>query len=246
MMGESTIAVVGLKRYGKSSHVVRMTSSSDRIIFYDSLNDDYSQGVVCRSWDVFRELWLSSYRGLFRLTFKPDDPILYFEQFCTMAYECGDCTVVIDEVQLFNHGSYCPPAFVKLITAGGHPKVDLIGVTQAPKKLGELLRSQASEWHIFAIREDFHIKYVTERCPGVGADLIKTLPKYEYIHFVDGAEHYWRCKDDLVTGHVWEEVVPYEGPTVAARSESNLGADADAGREVERESEDGPETVPVS
>jgi len=237
-------AVVGLRRYGKSTHVVNMTRGCVRIVFYDSLNDDYNQGIVCRDWQFFKRLWLASYREYFRITFKPSNPMEYFDEFCMLAYECGNCTIVIDEVQLYFRGAWCCGSFTRLITAGGHVDVELIGVTQAPKRLGELLRSQAHEWHIFALREDVHVKYVTDRCPGVSVDLVKTLPKYEYLHFVDGAEHYCRCKDDPLSGRTWKEVIEYEGQAVTARKESNLGPDAAPGGSLERESADGPADVP--
>lgn len=243
-MSDATKVVVGLKRYGKSTHVVTMTRACRRIVFYDSLGNDYNEGIVCRDWQVFRELWLSCYQlDSFRITFKPVNALTYFDDFCTMVYECGDMTVVIDEVQLFFRGQWCSQSFTKLITSGGHVEVELIGVTQAPKRLGELLRSQATDWSIFAVREDYHVKYVRDRCPGVSADLIKTLPKYEYLHFVDGEPHYWRCKDDPATGRTWKEVVEYEGQAVTARKESNLGDDANLSGQVERESADRAESL---
>lgn len=245
-MGDVTKVVVGLKRYGKSTHVVTMTRTCRRIVFYDSLGDDYNEGIVCRDWREFRDLWLKCYQlDHFRITFKPDDALRYFDDFCTMVYECGDMTVVIDEVQLFFRGQWCSQPFTKLITSGGHAEVELIGVTQAPKRLGELLRSQATDWTIFAVREDFHVKYVRDRCPGVSEILIKSLPKYEYLHFVDGEPHYWRCKDDLQTGRTWKEVVEYEGQAVTARAQSNLGEHADAGGSVGGQSPDSSESVSV-
>jgi len=237
-------AVVGLRRYGKSTHVVQMTRDCPRVVFYDSLNDDYNQGIVCRTWREFAKLWLDCYQTNFRITFKPDNPLEYFDQFCAMAYGCGDCTIVVDEVQLYFRGAWCCPPFTKLITAGGHVDVELIGVTQAPKRLGELLRSQAHEWHVFALREDVHVKYVTDRCPGLSVDLIKTLPKYDYLHFVDGADCYWRCKDDPTTGRTWKEEINYEGQTLAVASSADSREHDDAVGPVGSESEDGSKGVP--
>ena len=221
MSDAGIIAVVGLRRYGKSTHVVRLANASDRVIFYDTLNDDYNEGVVCRDWLAFRELWVASYRGRFRITYKPQNPMEHFAEFCDMAFACGSCTVVIDEIQLYFRGACCCPELTKLITAGGNARVTVIGVTQMPKRLGGVLRSQAHQWDIFALREKSHIDYVVERCPGVDPVLIKTLPKYEYLCFIDGAEFYQQCRDDLNSEHIDCRRLEYEG------SDTNSRRDAD-------------------
>jgi len=240
------IAVVGLRRYGKSTHVVRLANASDRVIFYDTLNDDYSEGVVCRDWVAFEKLWLASYRGRFRITYKPQNPMEHFGEFCEMAFACANCTVVIDEIQLYFRGACCCPELTKLITAGGHAEVTVIGVTQMPKRLGEVLRSQAHEWHIFALREDTHLKYVAERCPGVDPALIKSLPKYEYLHFVDGAEFYERCRDDLNSEHIDCRRLEYEGSGTTSGSDADPGKHDDSLGSLECQSADRSASLPDS
>ena len=237
-------AIVGLRRYGKSSHVVRMIDGTRRVVFYDTLNDDYNEGIVCRSWWGFRELWKRCYRGPFRITYKPEDPVENFSEFCRMAFSCGDCTIVIDEVQLYFRGWSCCGEFTKLITAGGHKQVEVIGVTQMPKRLGEVIRSQAHEWHVFALREETHVKYVVDRCPGLDADLIKTLPKYEYLHFVDWADCYWRCKDNLNGQETTRQRIEYAGQTVGGRLETDPSQHADSGGQMGGEHKNGPESLP--
>jgi len=243
---DGVIAVVGLRRYGKSTHVIRLANASDRVIFYDTLNDDYNEGVVCRDWLDFKKLWLASYRGRFRITYKPENPMYYFAEFCEMAFDCGNCTVVIDEIQLYFRGSCCCPELTKLITAGGHACVTVIGVTQMPKRLGEVLRSQAHEWHIFALREDAHVKYVAERCPGVDPVLIKTLPKYEYLHFVDGKEFYEHCKDDVNSEHIDCRRLEYEGSVTPTRRDADPDKHNDSLDPLECQSADGSEGLPDS
>ena len=106
MSDAGIIVVVGLRRYGKSKRVARLVRASDRVIFYDTLNDDYNEGIVCRDWLAFQKLWAASYRGYFRITYKPENPMEHFGEFCDMAFACGNCTVVIDEVQLYFRGAW--------------------------------------------------------------------------------------------------------------------------------------------
>jgi len=197
-MDEAVVkAVAGLRGYGKTSRVLELTRETRRVLYYDSLGDDYSEGVVCRSRPVLEKLWHASYRGPFRISYKPVDPVADLPRICELAYACGDMTLVVDEIQLYFRGQYCAPELTKVITGGRHVGLELIGVTQAPKHLGELLRSQAREWFVFAIREPSHVKYLADRLVGVDPNLIMNLQKWEYLHYVDGRDYYERCIDDL-------------------------------------------------
>ncbi|HER34049.1 MAG TPA: ATP-binding protein [Halothiobacillaceae bacterium] len=237
-------AVAGLRGHGKSSHVVQMTRDVPRVLYYDSLGDDYAQGIVCRDLAVLESFWRRTYQHRFRISYKPVDPMADLPRICELAYECGDMTLVIDEIHLYFRGAFCPTELTKIITAGRHAGVELIGVTQAPRKLGELLRSQAAVWDIFAIREPAHAKYLAERCVGVDISQILSLRKYEYLHFEDGAECYWRCTDDLDSGQTRNEALPYEtdAPTPATTSDSC--DDAPAGRTVGSPPADGNSPLP--
>jgi hypothetical protein len=192
-------AVAGLRGFGKTSRVLELTRNEPRVLFYDSLGDDYSEGVVCRSLAVLEKLWHRSYRGPFRLSYKPVDPIADVARICELAYACGDMLLVVDEIQLYFRGQWCSPELTKVITGGRHVGLGLIGVTQAPKRLGELLRSQAREWFVFAMREPDHVKYLTDRLVGVDPAHILMLDRWEYLHYVDGWDNYELCIDDLAT-----------------------------------------------
>jgi hypothetical protein len=221
-------AVAGLRGHGKSSHVRVMTAGAPRVFYYDSLGDDYSEGVVCRDLATLERFWRRTYRGRFRISYKPVDPMADLPRICELAYACGDMVLVIDEIQLYFRGAFCPPELTKIITAGRHAGVELIGVTQAPRKLGELLRSQASSWDIFAIREPDHARYLADRCVGVDISQILALRKFEYLHYEDGADNYWRCTDDLDSGQTRREAIPYESETPAAAPDAGPGEHADA------------------
>lgn len=228
-MSEAQVkAVAGLRGYGKSSHVDQMTATSPRVLFFDTLGDDYNSGVVFRELGALESFWRSVYASRFRLVYKPVDPLKDLPRICELAFTCRDLVCVIDEIQLFFRGASCPIELTKLITGGRHAGVELIGVTQAPKKLGELLRSQAEVWDIFALREPDHAKYVAERCVGVDVSQILALRKYEYLHYEDGADCYLRCTDDLASGQTRSERIAYETQAPAPASGSDPRQHADA------------------
>lgn len=230
-MSEAQVkAVVGLRRYGKTSHVIRMTQDLPRVVYYDTLCDDYQEGVVCQSMEIFERFWRGVYQHRFRISLKPDNAEEYFPRFCALAWECKDLWIVVDEVHLFGGNSVCEE-FRKLVTCGGHRGIGIIGITQEPKLLGKLFRSQATVWDVFKLLEGDDRDYMLRRLPGVRASQLIALQKYEYIHYEDGADCYWRCKDDDATGAVaaCNEAIPYETEAPAPAGDANPGQHADAG-----------------
>jgi len=221
-------AVVGLRRYGKSSHVRIITRQAARVVYYDTLGDDYAEGIVCREPEIFERFWRGVYQGKFRISLKPSDPIGYFPRFCDLVWECQDLTVVVDEVHLFG-GNWPCKRFTQIITGGGHRGLELVGVTQAPKKLGELLRSQATVWDVFKLLEGSHRDYVLDRLPGVDPVQLAGLDRYDYLHYEDGADCYWRCRDDLRTATTQREVWSYATKDSASAARTDPVQHADAG-----------------
>jgi hypothetical protein len=184
--------VVGLRGYGKSTKVVSLAREFPRVLYYDSLGDDYTDGVICRDGGVLEKFWRGVYRlPSFRIVYRPVDPISEFARICELVWECGDLLFVVDEVQLYFRGGVCCPEFTKIVTGGRHAGIDLIGVTQAPKKLGELLRSQAHEWYVFAVREPDQAAYLSERLAGVDKSCFETMEKFRYVHYLDGQDPAW-------------------------------------------------------
>lgn len=210
MADQATVrAVVGLRGYGKTTKVVSVAQEFPRVFYYDSLGDDYRDGIICRDRQVLEKFWRGVYRlPAFRIVYRPVDPVAEFPRICELVWACADkdhpVLFVVDEVQLYSHGPWCPPEFTKIITGGRHRGIDLIGVTQAPKKLGELLRSQAHEWFAFAVREPDQAAYLGDRLAGVDESHFRLIEKFQYVHYVDGADQAWVCKDDLASGEVHE------------------------------------------
>ena len=189
-----------MRGYGKSTKVTALAKSFPRVFYYDTLGDDYTDGIIVRDRQALERFWRGVYRLPFRIIYRPPDPVAEFTRICELIWECGNLLFVVDEVQLFYHGASCPGEFTKIVTGGRHAGIDLVGVTQAPKKLGELLRSQAHEWYVFGVREPDQAHYLSERLAGVDDDVFRRLEKFQYVHYVDGADECWICLDDLAVG----------------------------------------------
>ncbi len=230
-------AVAGLRGYGKSTLVVRLAKAFPRVLYYDSLGDDYRDGVICYDRCILEKFWRGVYRlSNFRIVYRSPDPVADLPRVCELVAACGNMLFVVDEVQLYSHGPWCPPEFTRIITGGRHAGIDLIGVTQAPKKLGELLRSQAHEWYAFAVREPDQAAYLSERLPGVPASCFQSLEKFQYLHYVDGADEAHVMIDNPDRGdstdlYTWK-LNAVQTPTPGAGG--NPGQHADSGRSLER------------
>ena len=203
MDGQAIIKVVfGQRGSGKSVKAKNLVRDVSRVLFYDTLGHDYTDGVVCYDTAELKRFWRSVYRGRFRIVYRPMNPQDDFAEVCRMVFACGSMSLVVEEVDLFFRMGRCDEAFTMVITRGRHAEIELIAVTQAPKGFGSLLRSQAHEWCIFSTLEPDHVDYFKHRCPGVRPDLFGSLPKYHYVHYTDGADTYEVCIDDPQTGEV--------------------------------------------
>ncbi len=227
MDGDAIIKVVfGQRGSGKTTKAAALVADKPRLVVYDSLGHDYRNGVVCEDRQIFELLWRVTYRGRFRLVYRPHDPVAEFPDVCRLASACGNLSFLVEEVDLYFRAAQCDPAFTNVISRGRHDGIELIAVTQCPTGFGSLLRAQAHEWFIFATREPRHVAYLTERCAGVDAQQILSLQQFEYLHYIDGADCYWRCLDDLTTGQTRTEEIRYANE--APRCDAATGEHADA------------------
>ena len=208
--------VVGMTGSGKTTKAVALASACPRSLCYDTLCEDYSEGVVFEDRRALGEFWKRVAAGSFRLIYRPDDPNADFPLFCDQVYDVGDMAFVVDEADTFcKQGKCIDREFTHLIGKGRHRDINLICMTQAPKMLADFLRSQAHEWFCFMLKEPAHVQYMAARFGGLvtAADILG-LNRFEYLHYRDyganGIPDIHKCKDDLITGRVYSELLNHE------------------------------------
>lgn len=221
-------AVVGMTRWGKTTDVEEMVAGERRIVYYDSTNDDYRNGVVFTDFAVFKRFWLKVYRSRFRLIYRPLDPQEHFAEFCALAFECGNVTVVVDEADQFFTAGKCCREFQQIITRAGHAGIQLIVCSQRCKGFGVWLRSQCHQWDVFQNREPDDVADLYKRLPGLPAGTIETLPRFHFIRYVDGQDTYERRQTRLLAS----EKVALQGLHETPGQQPDSGHDADAGGSV--------------
>ena len=109
-----------------------------RLLVWDPMRE-YSQ--FCRTVTddleaVAKKLAAAGPTGDFTITFHPGDELAGYEWrfklFCKMAMSAGNCTVLVEELADVTTASHAPPLWARIIRAGRHRGLRVIGCTQRP------------------------------------------------------------------------------------------------------------------
>lgn len=196
MMEAIKTIVFGKTGGGKTEKVKQIVKDHDRVLFFDTLCHDYTQGVILNSIDELKKFWRKCYTGNFRLIFRTIDHAIDFPEVCKLVTACKNMTFVIEEADLYFNGGSCCRELNDIIFRGRHYGINLIAVTQRPFGIGRGLTSQTKAFYIFRSNEPVDIKYFRDRCGSEIANQITKLGQYEYIEFFDYGESDWTIKKD--------------------------------------------------
>ncbi len=249
--------IFGQPQSGKTTRVRTRTRDLPRVLYYDTAGHDYTEGLIVESLPALKDVWHRSYRGDFRLIYRPVGPTREerkrthkidpeFSEVCSLVRACGEMTFVVEEVDLYVEAGECDDEFMDLLRRGqGHYDVNLIVVTQMPQGIGRGLKALAHDWTIFQTRDPDHIAYFGRRCSGIDPADIKALQPHEYIHYHDGHEGYWICRDDLTTGQTQQRQRDFVyDRTLENRTVANSGNVVSLPT-LEDKPHDGPEGMPA-
>jgi len=190
-MSEAIITMVlGRRGSGKSVKVRNLTKQLDRVVYYDTLGKDYTDGVIIYNLDDLKAFWRRHYKGKFRIIYRPENPEEEFPAVCNLVYTCTSMHFVVEELDTyFRQGQTCRE-FNRLVYRGRHANIDMIGVSQRPFGYGRSLTSQAKEWYVFSTREPDDLTWMKKYFgQEFTAQLEQLNPQdYQYLHWVDTGE----------------------------------------------------------
>lgn len=219
------ICIAGMTGSGKTTKATSLVSDLPRVLYHDTLCEDYDDGVVIEDRRELGFFWRGVCDGAFRIVYRPADPNEHYNLICDQVYDVGNMAFVVDETHMFCQNGKCiDRAFTHLIAKGRHHGINLVCMTQAPKQLADFLRSQAHEWFCFMLKEPAHVRYMVDRFGGlVTADDIVGLQRFEYLHYRDygegGTPDVRKCKDDLATGYTYSELLHHAQESTPATDE---------------------------
>lgn len=180
------IIIVGQTGCGKSTISKQYTNEKNRLIIYDTLNNSEERGVILEDYEELIDYFLmldKSKKKFFRVIYRPIDPREDFERICQLVWCLKNMTFVVEELGTIftkTEKENLPRAMLQIIQAGRHRSIEMICITQSPKCLPTLLRSQSKIIYTFQQSEPNDVDFMREFI-GNGAEQILTLKKYEYL-----------------------------------------------------------------
>lgn len=148
-MTRRVAAYFGASGSGKSSRVKRWLNRHRprRALIWDTMAEYGSQAELAPTLTALLAAAAASRRE-FRLRYVPRgaDAVLAarFEAFCALAYELGDITLVVEELQLVTRPSWAPASWSDCTLRGRHRNVTIFGVSQRPASVDKNFFSQAN------------------------------------------------------------------------------------------------------
>ena len=187
-MSEKKITLIfGKRGTGKSYLAAKLIENEKRLLIFDTLGE-YTNGVVfdAEYAERFKEFWKRTYRGNFRLIYRPLNPEAEIDEIAELVFLLGNMTFLVEEVDCYCTSWQISDAFAHIIQRGRHKDISLIGVTQRPFGIHRLLTSQAKEIYIFGTNEPRDREYLKLL---LGAEIeakLDQLQQYQYLHWQDG------------------------------------------------------------
>jgi len=190
--------MLGRKGSGKTTQLCRLLSQhkyGDRAILIDPpANIDY--GVTVDDLHSMETLLERQAGRKFRIRYTDicaieawddsDLSCLKLEAILQMCFDLGDCTLVIDEVDMFCSPYGIPPTFKRLLSRGRHDQLNLIWTARRPQEVSKLLLSQSDEFFLFQMHHPDDVDYFRKfMC--FDRHQVLTLQVGQSIHWEAGA-----------------------------------------------------------
>lgn len=191
--------MIGKTGSGKTVKACKLIEDRPRVVIFDTLGDDYSDGVMFYDLAELKRFWAQPhiYRRRFRLIYRPTNEVEEFDEVCDLAYKCGNLTFVAEELDLFCPPRQLTPGIRHILKRGRHADIRFIGITQRPYGIDRVVTGMCNEVYVFRTDEPRDIKYLCERLGDGIAAKIAALGEYEYVLKKDHSMEYIVGKDAL-------------------------------------------------
>lgn len=187
MTEKKIILIFGKRGTGKSYLATKLIEAERRLLVFDTLSE-YETGVLFDAEEVeaFRDFWRRTYRGNFRLVYRPLRPDVEIEEMAGLVFALGNMTFLVEEIDCYCTSFQISEAFAHIIQRGRHKNITLIGVTQRPFGIHRLLTSQAKEIYIFGTNEPRDRDYLKALLGHEIEPKLDALEQYQYLHWQEG------------------------------------------------------------
>lgn len=191
MTSEKKIIIIfGKRGKGKTYLARKLVASEGRLLIFDTLCHDYTDGVVFETerWFEFCQFWKQTYRSNFRLIYRPLNPAEEIERIADLVYSLGDMTFLVEEIDCYCTAHEISESFAHIIQRGRHKNITLIGITQRPYGIHRLLTSQAKEIYVFGTNEPRDRDYLSLLLGQEIEVKLDNLREYQYVYWQEGRQ----------------------------------------------------------
>lgn len=178
--------IFGQRGSGKSYLAKQLIQAERRYLIFDTMSE-YNQGVVFESEDheKFCYFWRQTYRGNFRLIYRPLQPQQQIDAIADLVFGCGDMLFLIEEIETYCSAYQISDELAAIVQRGRHKNISLVGIAHRPNNINRLLTSQAKEMYVFATREPRDVDYLKMLLGQEIEPILAKLEKYQYVKWED-------------------------------------------------------------
>jgi len=209
----SVTVILGRRGCGKTTNIKARLHSESRLIIFDTLAEYGACGRVFRDPLAMVDYLERRQRTYFKCVYQPveaEDLTEPFSYVMRAVWICGDCTLVLDEIDQVSSPSSVPFELRRNLNYGRHRSIKVILSSRRAANVPRLVTSQADEIVSFNQIEPRDVKYIEEFCGSEFAERTKRLPKYQCITFRPGQDHREPMNRNVEEEEEREEVDPSE------------------------------------
>ena len=107
------------------------------------------------------------------------------ERFFKIIFRLGNCTLIIEEADLYCNPQFIPSSLANLLKRGRHRGIDMVFITRRPAEINRLISAQTNTIISFYQNEPRDLKWLDIWAGDGSGERVRNLEQFEYEVFGD-------------------------------------------------------------